>query len=58
VSINGSEILERADVQRALSKVRAGQEIKLRYNRQGRTLNKEVKVTVAPDFSKLPEGAL
>lgn len=58
LNINGQEIKERADLQRALSKVKPGDLVQLKLNRGGRTLTKGIKVTAAPNLSSLPEGVL
>lgn len=58
LQVNGHEIKERADVQRALQRVKPGQAVNLKFNRRGKTISKEMKITAAPDTSELPEGLI
>ena len=58
VTINDNEIKERSDIQRVLRNVKPGETIKVKYNRQGKNISKDILVKAAPDSSKLPEGLL
>jgi serine protease Do len=56
VSINGHEILERGDIQREISKVKPGADVKVIYNRRGADREKAFKLLPAPDTRELPDG--
>ncbi|MEW6058107.1 MAG: trypsin-like peptidase domain-containing protein [Bdellovibrionota bacterium] len=58
IQVNGQNIKERGDVQRALQKVKPGQKVSVRFNRKGKALTKELTLTAAPDTSDYPEGVL
>lgn len=58
VEINGQSIKERADVQRALAKVRPDEKIKVKIKRGQRTVTQDVTLSAAPDTSELPESVL
>lgn len=56
MKLNGQEITGNGDAQRILTKVKPGETVSLKVNREGRVLNLDVTVTTAPDTSDLPEG--
>ena len=58
VSINDNEIKERGDIQRVLGKVKPGEKAKIKYNRQGKMITKDVTLKAAPDTAKIPEGIM
>ncbi len=58
LEINDNKINERADVERSLLKFKSGDTVKVKYNRNGRVLTKEIKLSQAPDLSDSPEGIL
>ncbi len=58
VSINEQEVKERADIQRILGKIKPGENAKIKYNRQGKNISKDISLKAAPDSAKIPEGIL
>ena len=58
LKVGDNQITERADVQRALSKIKPGVAVKVEFNRQGKVLTREIKLTTAPDSARIPEGVI
>lgn len=58
MSINDNEIKERGDIQRVLGKIKPSEKAKIKYNRQGKMITKEVVLKAAPDTARIPEGIL
>lgn len=56
--VNGQKITEKADVQRIVSKLKPGSKIKLKYNRRGRTIQKDFSLSAAPDITDYPDGVI
>lgn len=56
LKLNEHQIKERADIQRALSKVKPGDTVQLTVNHQGKVATREIKLTAAPNTSELPDG--
>lgn len=55
-AFNGTDVKERADVQRLLSKIKPGETTKIKINQQGQNSLVSVKLSASPDMSELPDG--
>lgn len=58
INVNGQEVKERADVQRALRTVKPGQSVAVKYNRRGKVITKQMVVQAAPDTSELNDSVI